>query len=112
LVLSSVLGDERVDLSKTARLVVVLSGPHRPFGHLCGQARASLSDQLDDAFGAAHDSCSPVESRLSLLAVAAPGQAAMTAECFERFLSSSPFLTGPGELGSDPLLVFLERVAG
>jgi hypothetical protein len=39
------------------------------------EADASLSKHLDDAFGAIHASCGPVESLFGPLAVVAPGQA-------------------------------------
>lgn len=112
LVVSSVLGDERVDLSKAAGFAAVLGRPRLPFGHLGVEAGASLSNHLDDAFGAIHESCGPVESLVGLLAVAAPGQAAVTVECFERFIGRALFLTGLGQGGGGPLLVFLEGGEG
>jgi hypothetical protein len=96
LVLAAVLGDQGIDLSEAVRLVAMLSGPLSPFGHLRVQAHSSLTDLLEDTLGAADEPCGPVESLLGLLAVAAPGEAPVTTEFFERFLGGPLFPTGLG----------------
>lgn len=109
LVLSPVLCDKGIDLSEAAGFVAVLNGPRAPVGHFRVQVGSSLIDLLEDVLGAGDEPCGAVESLLGLLAVAASGQAPVTAEFFERFCGGPLFPVGLGEVGGGALLVSLER---
>lgn len=109
LVLSAVLGNQRIDLSEAAGLVAVLSAPLSPFGHFPVHARSALTDLLKDAFGAADEPCGPVEPLLGLLAVAASGQSPVAAEFFECFLGGPLFPARLRQVGDGSLLVSFER---
>lgn len=109
---SHLFSDEGVDLSETARLVAVLGGPRFPFGQLSVDPLSALAGAFERHLGEVFGPGGTVEPLFGRLAVAALREAPVATESCKGFLGGLAFLTGSGEVGHRPLLVFLERRQG